>query len=469
MARSLIARGDVSLDRPAPVALPGRGGRIYAVYGIGQTLIFAAPEILIRIACGVTGSDCDRPFWEDVSIAISSLVLFPLISAVGIVFLCLALGELGFDQNTAVASAMLVACGSLILPYAKFHQEENQIFAITFATVYFAVRFFRGGRNRDAVVAAALCWLPMWFRVSALAETIPLAIFIMVLAFKRASWKRAVMTLIIAGAITGLWLMFYNWHRFGSVVDTGYLTIYKQRGDLEANIFEGLAGPFFHPSKSLLLYSPLVVLAAWGAFIAFRDWLGRALVLTSIAILSISVMIPSSLRSWSGDTSWGPRYQVAGHAMLLLFVAYVLSRRSALSLSLRVAVTSILLWAILIQVVGIGFNYNLEYHRGLPDAWDQHAVSEWYSVSHSQIPLRLDSIWKYKSAWAKSPAEPHDAIEEYSIPAFLPWKLGQRFGSRVWLIAVLIWLAGCAAWGVLCRRFLARILKDAPDVAELNQ
>jgi hypothetical protein len=124
--------------------------------------------------------------------------------------------------------------------------------------------------------------------------------------------------------------------------------------------------------------------------------------------------------------------------------------------------------AIMVQMIAVAFNFNLEYNRGMPHTWDKESVREWYAISESQIPLRLDSLARFGDVWTKSPREPRDSIEEYSVPAFLPWKLSQRFGPRVWLIAVLMWLAGWVAWGFSCRKFLAGQFNDEEPVTTAN-
>jgi hypothetical protein len=459
VARSLVARGTLALEGPLQSAAPGRDGDYYAIYGIGQPLLFALPEFCLRAACQLVGGECDSDLWRDVSVGAACVLVFPLISAVGIGFLYLLLQELGFSLPVAAGTALLIAVGSSFLPYAKFHQEENQIAALTFMSAYFAVKFWDRQQVRDGIIAAMICWLPMWFRVSALAESLPLAGFLAVSAFQTNNQKAlrpVVAALVGMGVITAAWLLFYNWYRYGSITDTGYLAIYQERGDLQGSVVAGLVGPWVHPSKSLFIYSPLILLAIIGARWAFQDKVGRALVVTSALILILSIIIPAKLKPWGGDTSWGPRYQIAGQMLFLTTAAFCLNRWPSFSGPARKALTLVIGWAVAVQFLGVLFSYNLEYNLGLRHTSVQ-TVSDWFT-REPQIPMRVESLVKFSDVWLKSPTAPKSAIEEYSIPAFLPWKLGQNFGPTVWPLAVAVWVFGWVVWVKLCRQFIKQFV-----------
>lgn len=453
VAQSLVMEHDVAIKVDSPVVVPGRDGRLYAFYGIGQSLLFAVPETGVQTVCRLAGkTNCHTGTWSDISIGLSAQFLLPLLSTLGVICLVLCLQELGFAQHTALGCAALIIAGSMLLPYTKFHQEENQIFCLTFAGLYYALRFYHAGRARDGVLAALACWLPMWFRVSALANSVPLGLFILWAIWQRGDIMRRKsvwLTLGGTGAATLAWLLFYNWYRFGNVLEFGYSYLFVPRGDYNMSRLEGLTGPFLNPSKSLLLYSPLIIVAAWGVRFAWRRApLGPVLVVISLLMFALSVIIPSGLRSWGADTAWGSRYQVAGHAMFLLFAAYAWTNRAALKTWQRRALPVLVALAIAVQLAGAVFNYNLEYNLGL-----QHTLHvrppQWIEVSNSQIPMRLHSLWQFRANWYNAPPSRFpNGVAEYSLPAFWPWKVGQVFGPTVWRIALVAWLAGwlLAAW-----------------------
>jgi hypothetical protein len=458
VAKSLVATGDVAIDAPNSQTLVGRGGRLYTIYGVGQSLLFAIPEAVVQLARAAVGGDPHSGVWEDVSVALASVVLLPLVSAIGFVFLYLLLVDLGLGRRAAVATTLVVAFASPLLPYAKFHQEENQIVAISFAIAYFAVRFGRRGELRDGVVAGLLCWIPMWFRPTAIAESLPLACLLLAYVWDARGARERIATfgtLFVSGATTAAWLLFFNWYRFGSVTETGYGALYRENGFDHGSWSQGLLGPFFNPSKSILHYSPLLVVAALGARAAWRERHGRRLLLAALATLALSVAIPASFKMWGGDTSWGPRYEIAGHALLLVFVGYAVAAWRELAPAARRTSVAAMALGVVVQLLAVGLSYNLEYHRGLLRTWDYTSIAEWYDLSKAQIPLRLDSLARFGGNFFRPPAEPRDAIEEYSIPAFLPWKLGQRFGPGVWGATLALWLAAWVAWALALRRLLA--------------
>jgi hypothetical protein len=461
VARAFVAHGDIALDAPNSQTVVGRGGRIYTIYGVGQSALFLIAEIPVRAAFRAAGFDPDRPACADVSVAVSCVVVLPLVSALGMLCLCLLLRELGLGDAQAARLTLLVAVASPILPYAKFHQEENQIVALTFACAYFCVRFGRTERARDAVAAAVLCWVPMWFRPTALAESVPLACLLLAAIYgarNRRAGATGFAVLAAGGALTAAWLLFLNWYRFGSVLETGYAAIYRENGFDHGSVVQGLLGPFIHPSKSVFLYSPLLVLALVGARRAWRDRASRRILLAGLSILALSVAIPARFKMWGGDTSWGPRYEIAGQALLLVVSALTLARRPAARAPLaRAGVAAAVCLGVAMQLVGASLNYNLDYNRGLKRTWDFASISEWYDLSRAQLPLRVDSLVRYAHKWVEPPAAaPADPVDEYSVPAFLPWKLGQRFGPRVWAASLAVWAIALLAWAGVAWLWLAR-------------
>lgn len=453
VAQSLVAERDVAIKVDSPVVVPGRDGRLYAFYGIGQSVLLAGPEAAVQAVCRLAGkTNCHTGTWSDISVGLSAQFLFPLLSTLGIIFLALCLQELGFDRQTALSCAALVFAGSMLLPYAKFHQEENQIITLTFAGLYYALRFYRAGQTRDGLLAALVCWLPMWFRVSALANSMVLGLFIVWAIWQRGDIlrrKSVWLTLGGTGAVTLVWLLFYNWYRFGNVLEFGYSYLFVPRGDYNISRLEGLTGPFLNPSKSMLLFSPLIIVAAWGVRYAWRQKpLGPVLVCLSLLMFALSVIIPSGLRSWGADTAWGSRYQVAGHALFLIFAAYAWDNRATLKTWQRRALPVIASLAIAVQLAGAVFNYNLEYNLGLKHTLHVRPP-QWVEVGHSQLPMRLHSLWRFRANWYTAPPSRFpDGVAEYSLPAFWPWKVGQIFGPTLWRVALVAWFVGwlLTAW-----------------------
>lgn len=464
VARNLVRAHHAALPDGDRAGYAGRNGRTFALYGIGQSLLFAGPEAAVVAVCTVARQDCDRPVWKDLSVLLSSTLLLPAISGIGLGFLFLLFGELGFDRRVAAATTLMVGVGSLLLPWAKFHQEENQIAAVAFAAMYFAQRFARLGRSRDGVLAAALCFVPLWFRVPSIALTGPIACVIAWFAWRAEAKQARRATLaacIVAGAVTLAWLLFYNWYRFGGVAATGYVEAWQTSGhvrsgtELVTTVLAGLFGPFVHPSKSLFLYSPLIVLALYGVTVAWKDSAVRPWVLVALSALAISVVIPSPLIHWGGDNSWGPRYQVAAHAPLLMFVASFWRALPTFARRTRVAACVLVALAILVQAGAAVYSLNLEYHRGLRMTSEKDA--RYFEIPYSQLGLRADSLVRFSDRWlSPPPAHPSSGLDEYRIPAFLPWKLGQRFGERAWRVSLGAWLLAWAAWIFWCYRVVRR-------------
>jgi hypothetical protein len=424
-------------------------------------VLFALPEAVVQAAVAMAGRDGSEPVWRDVSVGISSVLLLPFVSALGLVCFGLLLVEMGIGCRLAALSMLLVGIASPLLPYAKFHQEENQIVALTCASAMYALRFANRSRLSDGLLAGLLCWAPMWFRPTAIAESLPLACLVLWSAWSTGALRPRVVALagvFASGAATAAWLLYYNWYRFGSAFETGYQQIYAQNGLGNGSLLAGVLGPFVNPSKSIVIYSPLLLVAAAGALKAWRHPHGRAILLGGLATLTLSIAIPARFKIWGGDSAWGPRYQVAGHLLLLALVPFALTGWSAKAPAARRFVLAAVATGVFVQALAVPFNFNLEYNLGLRRTWDYRSIAEWYTT-RAQIPLRIESLTRSPEMWTTPSPRPAEAVDEYLVPAFLPWKLGQRFGTGAWSVAVAVWLAALLAWLVATTGFV-RSLRD---------
>lgn len=104
---------------------------------------------------------------------------------------------------------------------------------------------------------------------------------------------------VAAGLAVFGWL---NVLRYGEITETGYWSFVP----VYSPLYEGVYGVLFSPGKSLFLYSPLLVLAAFGV----RPWLRRIglAALFPLVLLALFLGLYGVLPTWHGDGAWGPRY-----------------------------------------------------------------------------------------------------------------------------------------------------------------
>jgi hypothetical protein len=96
-----------------------------------------------------------------------------------------------------------------------------------------------------------------------------------------------------------------NAARYGSALLTGYE--WATRGP-RVPLYVGVYGLLFSAGKSLFLYSPPLVLAAFAAprFIRRVGWVGTF----PFVLLATFVLAYGGLPYWGGDGAWGPRYLI---------------------------------------------------------------------------------------------------------------------------------------------------------------
>ncbi len=111
---------------------------------------------------------------------------------------------------------------------------------------------------------------------------------------------------ILAAGLLSLW---WNWLRYGDLLDSGYLP--NER--FSANWLLGLYGLLLSPGRGLLWYSPIVLLALGGLRAAARTWRPLLPLLWGVPLLDRAVYAKWFM--WHGGYSWGPRFVVPRAAL----------------------------------------------------------------------------------------------------------------------------------------------------------
>jgi hypothetical protein len=102
----------------------------------------------------------------------------------------------------------------------------------------------------------------------------------------------------------------YNWFRFGNLTATGYSAAYGgtpvSSWNPIGNPLVGLYGLLLSPGRGVLLYAPLIAVAAVSAqhFYIERPVSGRAFIVLAATWLAAH----SAIKGWEGGWGWGPRY-----------------------------------------------------------------------------------------------------------------------------------------------------------------
>ncbi|MGO9273750.1 MAG: hypothetical protein ACLQOO_26515 [Terriglobia bacterium] len=186
-------------------------------------------------------------------------------------------------------------------------------------------------------------------------------------------WARRGKTLLLflapVAALGGLTLA-YNLHFFTKSLGSGYL--------VPQPFWGSVAGLLVSPSRGLLVYTPWVAFALWGAARIWKENLwgwGRPLVLGLVAVFAGQASLSEQ---WWGGWCFGPRYLTDLLPFLACFLIPVWPRIEA-GRVLRVVFAATVVFALWVQVVG-AFYYK-------PGIWDADPVS---------IDFRPQRLWDWR-------------------------------------------------------------------------
>ena len=141
----------------------------------------------------------------------------------------------------------------------------------------------------------------------------------------------------------------YNWIRFGSPLQSGYLR--DQAVGWGGSPLAGAAGLLFSSYASLFLYCPIVLLSAAGLAALWRR--NRAAKRSVAAIFLAFFALYASVGNWMGGRAYGPRYLVPFLPALVLPLAWwrPASRAS------RIGAAVIIALSVAVQLPGVLVDY----------------------------------------------------------------------------------------------------------------
>jgi hypothetical protein len=285
LTKSMVDRGTFAIPGRWNT-LPGRGGLEYSRYGLGLSLVVAIPYALAQPAATLSG----RP--EDVSSAAVASVM-PLIAASLVLALYALARRMGADVGGALMVAVGAVIGTFMLPYSK------EFFSEPLATVCLVVAIERLLAARPGTAGLAI-----GAAILTRAQTLLFAPVVVLVAWRRQGTTAAVRA--IAGLAPSLVVtLAYNMVRFGSPLSFGY-----QDSGFTTPFVEGARGLLLEPTKSVLLFAPIVVLLPFALRRLWRK--DRSAFVLITANLGITFIMMATWFAWHGGWCWGPRLLLPG-------------------------------------------------------------------------------------------------------------------------------------------------------------
>jgi hypothetical protein len=389
---SILRDGDLILDEFVPEAIKPRPGEEffsdYFVYVRGHFYdshspigpLLALPVYALPAWIGIPDraeliANMFSKLAASIMVALSAVMLFHASRRLLSATLTSAAHNSEYATRVAFVAAIAYGLATSVWSTASLAMWTHTPAVLGFAVALWALT---AGRPGVAGVAAA----GAWFSRPATAPAVALLGLYLLHRTAHAGWTSAaaahrradVLRFSAGAALTGAAGILYNYWLFGNAVGgapfrTGYwVEELGATGMFTGSLPMGLAGLTVSPSRGILIYSPIVLIAVYGAARAWRaplasdesaEGFGRAdalLLARYVSLAALAILLTySKFIVWWGAHGYGPRYLTDGMPFVgLLFVLGLspLAQRTSRARIARLAAAAALAYSIFIQAVG---------------------------------------------------------------------------------------------------------------------
>ena len=357
-AESLVMRGDLALARgegERDWGYPGRDGKRYAPYAIGQSL--AETPLIAAADLATAPIPLDQHLKDRVrhAAAVSSNVFITAATAWVLYLLGL---RLGYGVRLATGLSLLYGLGTMAWVYAR-HDFSDPLTSLTLlSSVLLLRRYGDGGRRGDIMLAGLLLGLSLLTKYQ-MVIFCPVMLFYLILQRRQRGERglpgmtRDAVLLAAPVILFGLIDLGINFAKFGSMISTGYEQEASPWAGL-GHIPVGLYGFLLSPGKSVFLYNPVLLLLPFAARPFHRAHRNESLLI--IAAAGVTLLCLSPLYWWHGDWAWGPRYLLPLVPLMVVALGPLMrsvwdARRG------RSILTALIMAALLVNLLGITVNF----------------------------------------------------------------------------------------------------------------
>jgi hypothetical protein len=363
VTKSIVERFDLSI--PEGIGFKGNDGREYSWYGLGQSLL-AVPFYIIGKTIGTPES----------AVSMMNQVIG---AAVPVVVFLFAL-SLGYSRRVCLFVSVIYGLGTMAWPLTKQPFDHTLETFFVLLAVFFMYYYNVNKKGFYLLLSGFSVGFAFITRPTAILVVPPLFVLMLYYSLKRFDFKISTGIVIKNIALFSVALLpfislslWYNYYRFGSVFETGFSLIGQHtRIDFFTGtpLLTGLSGFLISPGKGFFYYSPVALLFFFSikSFIKKYPGLGISFILI---ILSYLLFLSKNIY-WHGDWAWGPRYLLALTPIFIIPIAEIFSSDNWFKKKLRkVALYSILILSLLIQVAAISVDYSkhltkLRFEENLP-------------------------------------------------------------------------------------------------------
>lgn len=403
---NIVRRGEVDSNQLLWMGVQqgsfGPDGDLYGRKGLGMVLL-ALPLVWLS------------QWWDQIGMARAALLLNPLLTAwTGALIYRLGC-RLGWNRAATLFTALTFGLGTLAWPYTQEFFSDPVCGWGLFAAFY-GIYSYRSHGQKFYLLLGGLAWGLAYLARTINLVTLPIYVAMLLaviiehaapfLPFPNASlpdsslskqkktasiyayvsqllvgYWRPIIIFAIPVFIAGILSLWWNWLRYGSIWDTGYLA----SESFSADWLFGIMGLLIGPARGLPWYSPLLLLAIAGV-----GWFWRNEKLSLMVIASLSILylfLYGKWYMWHGGYSWGPRFLVPILPFLALLTGPVWNRLVANRHKLAwIVVLLLALLSIAIQWLGMSVPF------GLVQEQLAHEVSPLFAPE-TFTQLRFSPLW----------------------------------------------------------------------------
>lgn len=380
VARNIVCCGSFNIAPPqysgGLQTTIGRDGQYYSPTSLGSSLLYLPAAHITKTIYSFNHFEQGKYFPLQIDYLLTFLASFtnPILALLLFIVNYRIFKLFTKKDSSAFFLSLIISFATNLLPLAKhsfFHIPFSFFLGLSF---YYLILFFEKEKKEKYLGLSGL-----YFGLAALSYNL---IFIVVLL--------AYLTLIFLKTKNKLYLVrwlgsvlpffiiigIYNLVRFNNPFIVGY--------DLNAfdlstlgNPLKGIFGLLLSPGKSMLLYSPILILSYILAFKTFKkDYLSKFFIFFTLVIL----LSYGSFVFWSGDLAWGPRYM----SVLIPFGGVILARNwQKIN---KAFLYFLLVIGLFIQLEGVVIPYEYQYPYNSmvfkQKITDRHSQFEYWSIGH---------------------------------------------------------------------------------------
>ncbi|MEM7130622.1 MAG: hypothetical protein AAF702_30135 [Chloroflexota bacterium] len=309
---SMVRRGEIDANQLLWMDLQqgsyGPDGELYSRKGLGMPLL-ALPLVWVA------------NLWSSIGLVQAALLLNPLLTAWTGGLIYRTGRRLGWVPAAAMMTALTFGLATLAWPYTQTFFSDPVAAWGLFGAFYGMLSYRQTGRKRYLMLGGLAWGLAYLSRVINLV-TLPIYLILLVTVILRSvhrtlfphpltnlyslvvyNW-RAFTSFLLPVGIAGLTSLWWNWVRFGSIFDSGYV----ESESFSADWLFGISGLLIGPARGVLWYVPVLILAIPGMLWFWRN--KRWILYIFLALAGVYVLLYGKWYMWHGGFSWGPRFLV---------------------------------------------------------------------------------------------------------------------------------------------------------------